>query len=779
VIFFAATENHGKAIHFGDLAVLDAFTAYTFFFVLRLEIGLAGSPHILSKGNATVDTNGWIVRGRSDEKLEILHGAGAGFTTSTSNTTALVVGATHRIAAVWSGTTLSWFRDGIADGSAAFSAAIAAATHDFTVGNRPAALALGFPGAIGQIAIFNVALSTAAIDRLMNGRVRPNEFASLKFWSRMHWNDASHKVRDEVSLTQGTYVGGTQPFGNRADPFDTFFGRRQLQGHHQIASHYLRRNSVAQPIYSADVPLHFGTTEQMALMNLSHDALPRATSLLSGLESHGLFDRWRRSVVRCVGIDVAKRERTATLELKDHENFAATLWSAELLTDGFDISGNRRVPQIDVGAEAFFDRNTAAYAHNPLMTTQAIVGSPGTSVNTVPIGVPKINHLGILSEEAATNRIQNPAWAAGFSVNWTANAFGGTIGNGTVLMFADLGVSANSLLVVSTGASSPPYSVSDAISLLGTDTTVRLQLWHSNRNTFGTSQWALQRASDSFWWNDATATWGSGFVWNTLTNNYDAATGRSPITRVQSKPITSTATTTSVLRLGHTQNSESNAGSNYYLAQLTKGNFIYSPIPVYNVATAADARSRVRTALPQIVFAGRGYVALRVRFEQESANLTSGDSLCFAYWQYGVNPLNFDCIVYENSGGTLRFAFKRFRDVAGTATLNAQATFNEANVVRGDTWEVIARWTSDSDGEMGLPARTMSIFVQRVLPLPAAARQKGVDAQASTNHSTTEVHTEFWHGGTPTIGGTTFLNAMNYVAPVVAVPRVLADEEAP
>jgi hypothetical protein len=311
---------------------------------------------------------------------------------------------------------------------------------------------------------------------------------------------------------------------------------------------------------------------------------------------------------------------------------------------------------------------------------------------------------------------------------------------------------------------------------VSTDTTVRVQIWYSNADATGTAQWALQRASDSFWWNDATPAWQSGFVWNILANNFNAVTGLSPIVRAQSKPITSTTTTTCVLRLGHTQDSGS---CNYFLVHLTKGSFVYSPIPIYNIVTLKDQRYRQRKTLPQIVYAGRGYVALRVRFEQESADLASGDSLCFAYWQYGVSPLNFDCIVYENSGGTLRFAFKRFRDVAGTATLNAQATFNEASVVRGDTWEVVARWTSDSDGEMGLPARTMSIFVQRVLPLPAAVRQKGVDAQASTNHSTTEVHTEFWHGGTPTIGGTTFLNAMNYVAPVVAVPRVLADEEAP
>ncbi len=762
MIFFGDTESHGNAIHFGDLAVLDAMTSYTIFLPIRLEALVTAARNVLVKANAG-DVAGWAVQLQADEKLAVTHGNGTSFLAATAMNTALTAGALRTVVITWDGSTVRYYLDGVADGSPAYTRSITANSRNVTAGNiGGASPASGTPCSLGHVLIYAGEVLTALeVEALTRNNLPVN--ATLDFHAKLNWNDFSKKVKEEVSATDGTYIGASQPFPNRANNVDAFFRAVTPAQHILAGGHFMRRNVSAQPTYSLTVPLHFASNKIMSLMQASHDSLPRPASFLTDIEDHGLLDVWRANVFRLVGVETLKRERLVRLDLKDHELFASTYWSTEKTPSGFNSSSLDGVAFMILGGVGQQDRGSKAYIFNPNL----VVSPDGVAIATVPSRLNKFNHLGYLSEEATTNDVLNPVFTSGISTNWTATDNDGTItddASGEAFVDEDTITTHSPLFAWASGATAPTL-VADAISVLSADGFRRLMLVYDNPADFSNANgWILQRSSDSFYWNNASEAWQSG----TVTNGTDLVGADGALIRYLSRPILCNVTTNWTLTL--TMHSAGGTTARIKLVQLTADRYVYSPL-IDNTTTNEDKRTRIRTALPQIVYAGRGTVSIRVQIEQQSDELETNDELCLLYWQYGTTDGDdFDAILYDENGGSPQFVYVRW--ISGSE--DARATFAiSPDTVRDEVYEIMVRWTSDADGELGVAARTMSIFARNVATQQTLV--KGTDAVASASHSTSEVHTELWVGAS---GESAHLRAMNPISHINITPRVLGDEEA-
>lgn len=793
MIFLGGSATHGQKVHFGDIDALDGLAAYTLLVGIRLSANPADNNTILSKYDPSTDNNGWGLRFHTGNKFNLVHGDGASFLESGTNTTALSLNTSYMLGVIWDASDVTFLVDGAEDGSAAYTKSVSANAHDFVVGNISGAASQGVPGALVNVAVFDDALPVDVVAAMSLGRIHPMDYPALApvFFCRFDWAHGSKDLVDRVSSTAWTLVsavapggdiGGDPALGNRADPLDTLWADKTIPAHRAMASYHLRRNSVAQPVYFVDTLLHYAGRAALSVIQLAHDSALRPASFLTNLSTHNLMDVWRRATARVVDKSIVRGgtdgHNFARLGIKDLENFAASHWSTERLPDGFNEALDG-LAEIDVGGTVVTVRANAGYVQNPSFLVSTLTN--GTAMATVPPHMPKMNHVGFIAEESAVNPIENPSWADGYDSVWTrvTTISPDTLnfGNGAGKMFVDPDLS-NSAFLGGFGETVEPYYQQSGITVLSTDGYRRLDLYYSmtGPSSDGNFKWKLQRASDSLWWNDSTESWGAE-VWNDIPNNFDSAAPVQAIERFVSNPITSAENTTWTLRLGVTPQGSNPAsvGGYLYHSQLPAGKFRYTPIPVYDTATEADTRRRLLVApVPatgeearQLVYAGRGYFALTVTAEQNAADLEDEDQLCLAYWQYGDTELDFDALIYEKpTGGNARFALVHYIAQSGAPALDASSTL-EVDIVRGQTYTVVGRFTSAADGELELPARSYLVEVNGV---------NGSADQASALHDVQENHTEIWYGCAPDSVG--FKRSMNWVAPVVAVPRVKADEEA-
>jgi hypothetical protein len=190
---FGNTSGHGNSIHFGDMSVFDGLTAYTFAFWMKLNIANVGSdPIIWQKYDGT---NGWAVRIDTDEKLYILHGASA------SSKSGLVMDtSTHHVVVTWTGTVLKILVDGAEFLNTSFSTSPGSTTTNVRIGTNDAGT-LGFPGRVGQLMAWNVALSDQDAQGVYAGSLPRPE--SMIFWTRA-WEDPDYNL---FAQEQGTKTG--------------------------------------------------------------------------------------------------------------------------------------------------------------------------------------------------------------------------------------------------------------------------------------------------------------------------------------------------------------------------------------------------------------------------------------------------------------------------------------------------------------------------------------------------------------------------------------------
>lgn len=247
-------------------------------------------------------------------------------------------------------------------------------------------------------------------------------------------------------------------------------------------------------VYTLDVPSYFLMIDLLEGMNVSNDSLPRAASMLSGIEEKILLENWKRlrSVpTRIVIPDLGNPNGNMKLDFLDTEHYDCIARSTDKLTSV--ITGKLDgLAQMDVGASHRFSRDGVAWLRQ----------ADGKYVAISPSRI-KMNHLGILLEEARTQIAKNSNFQDGVAAVWTD--FGnGTVANETTeLAFQDRNAYPNSCKITMGTTDTGVQQASMAV--LSTD--VWRTLVFIYRDASGRSVWSLQRASDSRWWDDTLESW--------------------------------------------------------------------------------------------------------------------------------------------------------------------------------------------------------------------------------------------------------------------------------
>ena len=198
---FGSSETHANAIKFGDLAAMDAPTAYTLAMWMSISDpdGDLTSDAVLFDKWDSVATTGWSFGIDSDEKLQIIHGDSA--STAVLSTSALGLGM-HSIVLSWNGSNATFHVDGVADGTPALTRAITANAKQVRIGNSPA-LNVGFPGSVGHVMWWDKFLN--AQERAMyHAGVIPQP-SDLKFWAP-GWTDPGIELVGQATAVKEATV---------------------------------------------------------------------------------------------------------------------------------------------------------------------------------------------------------------------------------------------------------------------------------------------------------------------------------------------------------------------------------------------------------------------------------------------------------------------------------------------------------------------------------------------------------------------------------------------
>lgn len=580
---FGTSGNHTNSIDFtDDRNEFDAMTSYSIFmFIIRLGSAAAGNNTIIAKASTGVN-NGWVIGLDTLGRVLSRHGtANAG-----SSTTALVVDTLYTFGIIWSGTTISYYLDNVADGTPAFSTAITANALNISIGNDNNG-SNGGPISIGHACIWpNYELTATERTQFHAGQTIPAA-ANLSFWHK----GITVPGRDETNTLDIAADTGTVNLFS--DPIDAYFSDVVLADFIQMGTLKLLDKSSDREFYTIKVPWKFLSMELMELGNISipQVGIPTSASLLDDLVNNGLLDKWRRNIGRLVKVKPDPLSHTVELTFKSHEKFMATYFSTDELTT-ITTSDNIGLARTDLGGTFNVARSTKALLqqeNNSLISKILIPVASADGQAWMPIGPfeEKLNYQGFLSEDVTTNAFLNSAFSES-TTGWT-EVEGGTgtanLVNGNFNAFPQSVSDGYYEIAGGDGAGDVYIHPTVALAVTTAQAFRRLSIIHANG--FGIAMdWQIQRSTDSEWWNDSTPAWQVSEVWNAFT-----ISGHSPAPehtnllarRSFSEPIPVDTNENWTINMGL-----DNVGlfqKNVFQVDLTIGKFKYSPIQ--NISTSA------------------------------------------------------------------------------------------------------------------------------------------------------------------------------------------------
>lgn len=194
---FGNSDLHSNKIDFGDVAAVDALTAYSIAFWINVNAAVAGSSDLVSKWSANT---GWIVQLNSSEQMVMFHGDGAA-NTSVTCTTAFVVGTMAHAVITWDGSNVDFYIDGALINSPAMTRSIADTGDALEIaqgvaGNQGVAMALG------QLMIWNVDIGAGGVTSLYGGVVPRGD--ALKVWAPGYTDPGLELVGQNSATKTGT-----------------------------------------------------------------------------------------------------------------------------------------------------------------------------------------------------------------------------------------------------------------------------------------------------------------------------------------------------------------------------------------------------------------------------------------------------------------------------------------------------------------------------------------------------------------------------------------------
>ena len=545
-------------------------------------------------------------------------------------------------------------------------------------------------------------------------------------------------------------------------------GDAPLEGFREVAGRTMRVLQHTPGVTTLEVPLRHLKQDLWDDIGLAHDSIARAEELLDNLEDHGLVTNWRRRYSAVLGMSLSMNGAgSLSIDLLNMEPVICTLFDTLSMpiavTPDASISeaGLKRfgVTTLNAGALRTEERTSPGF----IVAADELKGT--VQLRKVLDGIAKMNHRGMLVEDAFANTVDNSCFIDGLT-GWTSNlGTGGAIALDATIdptLFKDAEDGQQMVKVTKGSAGDVELTRADVTSSTGDR---RAYFWIKSFEGISFMEWNYQRAGGSpTWWNDTTETWDASKVWNK--NNIDTD---EIWTRIVSKRMTSVTSGNAAIGVGNSTGLE-NHGIIVGQIQAVEQGYITSDAIVDDAGVQiGGAVERVHdeidnggTTSDQVVHPDRYTVRVIVRAYQDSAGITEGVANRHVLWNARWNADgDRDEAAIEKVSGQVRFAFRRFISSSEDAL-----AFVNVTLTLETEYEVAFRATSPSDGELGLSARTLSAFADGV---------KGTDDQATGVHSSSTQITQFYYGSTTS--GIGLNAAANYIRYLEAVQRVIPDSE--
>jgi hypothetical protein len=349
-------------------------------------------------------------------------------------------------------------------------------------------------------------------------------------------------------------------------------------------------------------------------------------------------------------------------------------------------------------------------------------------VNAGNIGIEFANNIkrigpdGVLIEGAATNYIINSAFINGFT-GWTAGGSGTTALDTTITFFEDAVASAHAgtnqtaklTYVDGVGGASRRRTT---VQSFGAFDWLVLSIWYMDDNASYPARYHIVNTTTGNYYNASGAgSWQAGAIANVLpsrTGNF----GKSDVVFSND----SSASTLTIAVYSPTSPGGGDQFTNIGQVQLEwtsshqgqdRGS---SPIPTYDATiTRAVENWKWSNDLGRRVFpVEAGTIIVRVKWHWDGPNTsqtamtTTEDGIPLLLAYHDANNWAYLCFNYSGSSITIRFGYKG----AGTLT-TAFSDLGGFSFSDGDVSIIAARWVS-SNGELGLTARTMNVFIDGV-----------------------------------------------------------------
>ena len=708
----ASNPTGNQKLIFVERDMLVGASSYSVGFYARRTRSPAANTQVISERNDAVSggNKGWHIYCSSTYYLYARNGNGASWSSMGPTTDSLTVDTLYFFVFTWNGADWYWWRNGgAAQGSGSASNTIADPSAQLTIGADDGNVQQGFAGQLGKIIVWRGrVLSQSDVAALYDGIEIPYA-EDARFYHPCTGIPGSDEYAQEIPSQNGNL------WIKSLDPPDSYYPNgiatdQQIKPWRDVFSRELRRRRFPEEIYTMSVPLEYLALEILDDLNISHDSLPRAESLLTDIDDHYLMDKWRSMYVACTAQRINLNSMEMELDFINLEPFICYAWSTDILPYAVtsDYDG---LAQIDQCATWNVERASSAWAEQ----------ADGL-IATLASGVARIGANGFLPCEGSDNPIQNSTFyydsgGPPYFPGWTPSAnFSGSADTGNPL-FVDDETYPNAVQILKS-ASGDSY-LEQTVAVSSSDGHRMLQFWYHNELTVkGVLSYQIYRAAGEYW-NNSTPDWQGGSVWNPLGDG-------SIWTLAYSEPVSTPASENWTIRFG-VVTGDTSSGAEVAQAQLNEGRYVLAPIPTIvgdTYTTETDERyfefdnnstENHRICVPLTC----GTFRCRFTAINDYDRMSDGDVLVIGYAQFDSTGDDYDLYCYEKqSGSNHRFALKRYLSGGLDAT-----AYKDVQVAAGTSYEVAFRWITD---ELGLSAFTLSVFADGV---------KGTDDQASSAHS--------------------------------------------
>lgn len=477
---------------------------------------------------------------------------------------------------------------------------------------------------------------------------------------------------------------------------------QSIEGRRAEGTHYLLTLGRMHGVMEVQAPPVFVDVEPGTVIAVTDRLGPTPDGTGWGKRS------WERRECLVLENEWVPGARRCRLVLFDLRFFKTSLWW-QPLTDLAYTEEGQGIPYLDSGGGWTLVRNQKAYVRK--QTADQLYAE-------VPLDFPKYTADGLqvggggdvteTLNNAFTSTSPGPVFA-----NWTEvdTGTGDIVDDTADYVFDAAGLRRSARVTTGASAGSSAY-LEQAHSITG-PTYARVAILFKHDIGTAPPQWQLQRASDSFYWNDTAETWQASGV-----NNDMSLTSSGHLDGDYSRIIPLAAgADTYTLRVGYAAAAGASNQFHLYFAALVRG--ARADVDGFRTlaVTTTTAVTRIRDDV-QLANAAPvrwwdptrgGQIELRILTLFEHAAMADATYKVFLFLVTGVASNYWDALVYLRVSSTSGL-FRYIRNVGGTQYATDVAVAGAALPILFREYKLAVRWTGPEE-ELDLAAYSVSVFV--------------------------------------------------------------------